>query len=127
MGTPFGSLTSACTTMGWLASGFSGANVTFEITGGKDVEKLALALPGVPAGLIRSSDNGEEAQLAGSSPRASGQIRSSEPERPSAPAGQGGRSWYSTLSTTRPAALENSSRWPLLLKRCSNTPPMGTS
>jgi hypothetical protein len=67
-------------------------NFTFEIKGGSCAENAALALPGVPAGLVRFSESGEEAQLEDSSPLASGQMRSSDPENPSAPMGHGGLS-----------------------------------
>ena len=113
--------------MDWSGAGFSGANFRFEITGGRWTEKLALTLPGVPEGLMRSSDITDAAQLDGLSPSASGEIRSKEAERPSAPVGHGALSWYLTASTTRPRGSESSIRLPLWLRCCWNTPATGAS
>ena len=86
-----------------------------------------MTFPGDPAGLLRFSESGEEAQLDGSSPLAAGLIRSSEPEKPSAPIGHGALSAYRTVSTTLPEASESSSRSPLLLNRPLKIPATGAS
>src|SRR5262245_55406945 len=95
------------------------------MVGGSWAEKLAFALPGVPAGLSRFSASGEAAQLETSSPLASGLIRSSDAEYPSAPVGHGGLSLYLTVSAILPEASVSSIRSPLWLSSELNTPATG--
>ena len=112
----FGSLTLTSTATGWSGVGNSGVNFTSEITGSGSAEKFALTRPGVPVGLRRSFESGDEVQLNGSSLLAPGQMRSNDPDAPAAPSGHGVVLAYFTASTIFPRALESSSFSPWLLR-----------